>query len=314
MQVAISRSPARKILQRLGWTQLMLACLGTLLWACGAKPVLVNIRGYEQAVPVDTILDTAAGRTIAFEDLIDQLARVQVVYVGERHTLPAHHTFQRRVIEALVQRGTLKQVGMEMFDHTYQAKLDKWVEGQWDWPEFLRQTHWYANWGFDDSLYHEILESVRMHKLRLVGLNIPFCLPPKIATGGLASLSDREKALLPEKIDTGNPDHRDYVHTIYARHGNMLKGRDVFEYFYEAQCAWEDGMASAVAGHCADGQMVALAGNGHIIRKFGIPDRAHRRKAVPFLTVYLAQPGEEIATGDADFIWIAPSMSVHNRM
>ena len=293
----------------------LIVCLaGVLLCACSAKPALVKIQGYPQEVPVDTILDTAANRAITFDDLIDQLAGVQIVYVGEQHDLPAHHAFQRRIIEALAQRGTLKQVGMEMFDHTYQAKLDKWVEGRWDWTAFLRQTHWYANWRYNDSLYRDVLESIRAHKLRLIGLNIPFCLPPKIATGGLASLSDQEKAQLPAHIDTSNTQHRDYVRAIYERHGSLLKGRNVFEYFYEAQCAWEDGMASAVADYIAGGQMVVLAGNGHIVRKFGIPDRAFQRKEAPFLTVYLAQPFDTPDTRDADFIWVAPARPDHRRM
>jgi hypothetical protein len=40
------------------------------------------------------------------------------------------------------------------------------------------------------------------------------------------------------------------------------------------------------------------------VQKFGIPDRAFRRKNAPFLTVLLTSPGEETTTQDADFIWI----------
>ena len=274
--------------------------------------MLAKIKGFEQDVPADTIVDTAGGRTISFEDLVQQLARAQVVYVGERHAVPAHHDFQLKIIQALARGGTLKQVGMEMFDHTYQARLDQWGKGQWDWPTFLRKTHWYANWKFDDQLYRGILESIRAQKLRLIGLNIPFCLPPKIAIGGLDSLTDAERSMLPAQIDTSNARHRDYVRAIYDRHGK-IRGRDVFKYFYEAQCAWEDGMASAVARHAAEGQMVVLCGDGHIIEKFGIPDRAYRRKPVPFLTVYAALPGEALSTADADFIWISPPMPGHGN-
>ena len=55
------------------------------------------------------------------------------------------------------------------------------------------------------------------------------------------------------------------------------KGIESFEFFYAAQCMWEDTMAESVALNIEDDQMIALARNGHIIRKFGIPDRKQSR-------------------------------------
>ena len=86
-----------------------------------------------------------------------------------------------------------------------------------------------------------------------------------------------------------------------------LKGREDFEDFYAAQCAWEDGMAQAVADNLDKADMVVLAGNGHIRRKFGIPNRAFKRTRAPFSTVYLATPGAPLSRADADFIWITPA-------
>ena len=86
-----------------------------------------------------------------------------------------------------------------------------------------------------------------------------------------------------------------------------MKGRDDFENFYAAQCAWEDGMARAVADNLDHSTMVVLVGNGHIVRKFGIPNRAFKRNQAPFLTVYLASPRMPASLTDGDFIWITPS-------
>jgi uncharacterized iron-regulated protein len=249
-----------------------------------------------------TILNTASGQTVSFDELIEHVADKQVVYVGERHNDPEHHAIQLRIVQALDKRPQPLSVGMEMFDFTYQDKLDQWSAGAYEWEEFLKQSHWYANWKFDDSLYQDILMYVQTRSLKLIGLNIPFCLPSKIAIGGLDSLSNTERAMLPDRIDTTNPLHRAYVMEIYQMH-HHFKGTGNFEYFYEAQCAWEDGMARAIAENLQAGTMVVLAGNGHIVEKFGIPDRAYARTSAPFSTVYLAYPEEEITAQTGDFIW-----------
>ncbi len=256
----------------------------------------------EREIPGGTILDAAADRPITFDALIERLSGVRVVYVGEQHTNPAHHAVQLRIIQALARRWTDTQVGMEMFARTYQPRLEQWAAGEWDWPTFLREVHWYANWKFDDTLYRDILDFVRENRLKLAGLNIPFDLPSKIAIGGIDSLLPRDRAMLPERIDLSNAAHRDYVKSISEMHA--FPGRGDFENFYAAQCAWEDGMAHAIAERLGNSRMVVLAGNGHIIRKFGIPDRAFARTGASFLTVYLAATGETIENDIADFIWI----------
>jgi uncharacterized iron-regulated protein len=279
--------------------------LALILSACTMKPALLKIEGLETPIAPGTIVDSRNGQPITFDQLVQQLARTRVVYVGERHTDRSHHEIQLRIVRALVEKGLNIRVGMEMFDHTYQAVLDQWSAGSLEWEAFLKKCHWYANWKFDDNLYKDILVFIQERHLKLIGLNIPFCIPPKIAVGGLENLSDEDRAQLPEQIDTTQPEHRAYVEKIFKMH--RMKGRDDFENFYAAQCAWEDGMAQAVADNLDQATMVVLAGNGHIVRKFGIPDRAFKRSKAPFRTVYLATPPMPVSLTDGDFIWVTPS-------
>ncbi len=287
---------------------ILLAAL--LVGACSVKPAQMNITGFDQPLGMESILDSATGRIIDFAALMDQLERVRVVYVGERHTAMRHHQIQLQIIQALVERGHQVRVGMEMFAHTYQRRLDRWSAGEMSWDEFLKQVHWYATWRFDDELYKDILLFVQERHLPLIGLNIPFYLPRKISVGGLDRLLDSERAFLPAEIDLSQPEHRAYVEEIFQAH--HIRGKDDFEDFYAAQCAWEDGMADQVSRHSGDrGIMVVLAGNGHIVRKFGIPQRAYKRNGAEYRTVYLAAPGMEVDRRDGDFIWVAAPMPAH---
>lgn len=253
--------------------------------------------------PENTIIETRTGQPVTEQALMADLGSVGVVYAGEQHTDAGHHRVQLQILKALWERRPGLVVGMEMFDRTYQPVLDRWSKGELSMEAFLRLTHWQANWKFPISLYQEILEFIRDHRIRVLALNIPFYLPPRIAVGGVDSLGVEDRRWLPSRIDTQNPDHRAYVKTIFDFH--PVPVRENFEFFYEAQCTWEDAMAETLVQYPTKGAMVlVLLGNGHIFRHFGVPDRAFSRSAIPFRTVYPVTgriPSEKVA----DYIWIS---------
>jgi uncharacterized iron-regulated protein len=250
------------------------------------------------------IISTRLGQAVTFEDLLDDLDSCQITYVGEKHTNIAHHKIQLQIIQAVYKNHPNIAVGMEMFDHTYQDVLDLWSAGKLDERTFLRKVHWYANWRYDFSLYRDILEFIKEHNIRLVGLNIPNHIPPKIREGGIENLNDEEKAHLPQQIDMSNSAHRDYLQKIFEGHQHHFKSEVEFDDFYAAQSVWEDAMAEMIAQSLNDAVMVVLAGNGHIQFKYGIPDRAYKQTGASFRTIYLEPVGSEVERDIADYIWV----------
>lgn len=284
---------------------LMLAFLGALILSgCAAKPKKLILQDYSTQYAAGTILSAKTATPISYDALLDDLLTAQVVYVGENHTDPIHHQIQLTIIRSLAAAQSDVSVGMEMFDRSYQPLLDRWSQGDLEQNDFVKKTHWYANWRYPYELYAEILDYIKTKKMRLVALNLPFHIPPKIRIGGLDSLSAAESAYLPREIDTTIADHRTFVEGIFDLHHGRVK--DNFEYFYQAQCAWEDIMAESVADQLKGGMMVVLAGNGHIIRKFGIPNRAFKRSGAAFRTVYLAPAGSTVTLDVGDYIWVTP--------
>jgi len=274
----------------------------SLLWACAGKSDTVVIRGTSQTVKPDTIISAATGQAVTFEQLMADLNRHQIIFVGEYHANPAHHAIQLKIIEAVFKNNPSMRVGMEMFDRSYQEVLDLWSAGVLDEETFLRKVHWYANWLYDFELYRNILMFIKENKIKIVALNIPFHIPARIRVGGIDNLSDADRQYLPKEIDTANTAHREYVAEIFNQH--QFKSSVKFDDFYAAQCVWDEVMAESVAMNLGSKKVVVLAGNGHIRYKYGIPDRTFRRTGVSFLTIYPVAAGEEIDLAVADYVWV----------
>ncbi|MBL0713763.1 MAG: ChaN family lipoprotein, partial [Desulfosarcina sp.] len=159
--------------------------LAGLIWeGCAMAPVKMTIKDTGQQFSVDTILSAQTRTAVSYEDLLDDLEQVRIVYVGETHTNAAHHAIQARLIESLHARHPDLSVGMEMFDHRYDPILAEWPAGQLDRETFIRKTHWYvrrAGWGFDFDRYAPVFETVRYNDIRLVGLNVPGWIPSNMS-------------------------------------------------------------------------------------------------------------------------------------
>ncbi len=256
--------------------------------------------------PVDGILDARTGSVISFEDMVEDLATVRMVYVGESHTNPEHHEIQRRIIEALSARNPRAMVGLEMLQRPYQEVLDRWSTGEMDEGAFLREVHWYDQWS-DWDLYAPILRLARDRRLRVVALHLAELGPGgaisrEIAKSGIAGLPPWMRAQIPDVIDTSNRAHRASIRGIFQGHPGMKIDEDRFDRFYQAQCTWDETMAEAAALALAaappDAAMVVLAGSMHVKDFHAIPERVRRRDGLDYRVVL---PMERDAFPDGGF-------------
>jgi uncharacterized iron-regulated protein len=270
--------------------------------ACSHASRKVHVKDLTMPFDSGAIIATEIKKEVTFDELMADLNSARIIYVGEQHTNPHHHAVQLKILEHLLKQAPNLMVGMEMFDRTYQPILDQWSAGALTAQEFIEKTHWYANWKYNFELYADILNFIKDHHISVIALNVPSDIPSKIAVGGIENLRPWEKAFLPKTIHTSNPGHRSYVESVFNFH--TLKGRENFEYFYAAQCVWDDAMAQSIADHSGNRPMIVFAGNGHIIKKFGIPDRAFALTGVSFKTIMPISGGMEADLHDADYLWV----------
>ncbi len=248
---------------------------------------------------ITKIYSSRDGKTVSYNAMMKDLASARVVYLGESHTDMKHHELQLAVLKDL--NGVSRTgVAMEMFSVNYDPVLREWSAGNLAEEEFLMKSHWYANWKYHYRLYRGILDFVKENRLPLAGLNVPFHIPRKVSLGGLDNLLPEHRKYVPDNVDLTNRDHREYVRRVFEGHSHgKLKS---FEFFYQAQCLWEDAMAASVALNSKQGRLAVIIGNGHIYKKFGVPDRAFRRNGQAFRTVYPVTGDREVESDAADYI------------
>lgn len=270
------------------------------------KPARATIPGVSGHFKIGQILDLKRGKVLSFDQLIDQIASTEIIFIGEVHDNPEHHLIQVQILQALIDRFSPVTIAMEFFQKSQQPSLDRYQRGELKESEFLKEVNWKGGWGFDYLFYRPLMLSARHHGSKILAINAPKDIVKKVAREGLKSLDENERNKLAKEIDLSNKAHRAYLREIYEKHShsNLKK----FDTFYEAQCVWEDTMAHNLAEYLSQNRkkLVVFTGSGHIVNKFGIPDRTVRRFPASMVTIipYPLDENVSLKKEIADYVWL----------
>jgi uncharacterized iron-regulated protein len=268
-----------------------------------------GIRAHNFSLP-RKIVDGKTGEILGDREFYASAGAARVIYISEQHNNPHHHAAQLSLIAGIFTNNSSIAIGLEMIKRPFQQALDDYLAGTIDEAEMLLRTEWDDRWGYSFLLYREIFEFARAHKIPLYALNAPEELTKTVAGGGLEALTPDQRASLPD-LDLTSEDHREMLKEAFGAHHHHHAGKFNFENFYAAQVIWDETMGYEVARILkAPGgptQVIVLAGDGHIREGLGIPDRAARRGAEPYVTVLPIMASElEAALEDeaGDYLWV----------
>lgn len=252
--------------------------------------------------PIDATPALQISDSPDLKSLIPELAKNQIIFVGEIHTRYDHHLTQLEIIGRLHALHPDLVIGMESFQQPFQKHLDEYVRGDLDEREMLRLTEYYDRWRYDYRLYAPILRFAQEHDIPVLALNIPTELSRKVGRSGLDSLTEDERDQLPEDIDRTNKDYENRLKEIFNQHSGGQA--EDFDNFLTAQLLWDEGMAETIADYLEahpEAKMVVLAGRGHLAYGSGIPNRVTRR--LPVSTAIVLNGWEDsIQPGLADVL------------
>jgi uncharacterized iron-regulated protein len=292
-------------------TQTGILARGPRVWVLTA-PTSIEYRTLEERVggpPTLEVYSTRDKKVIGFGEMMDRLAKADVVCVGESHDSEPVHQAQLQIIKALYARDERLGVGMEMFARPYQKEIDRYFKGDSKEDEFLKATEYKTRWGYDWSLYRPIVEFCRKNDVPLAALNVPRELTRRVSKVGYDKLTDDEKKQL-GAIDFQVKAHRDYWYERLAKiHGEKSEATpEEKERGYQVMTTWDEFMADSAAKFQQERKLrriVVLAGSGHIDRGFGIPERTVKRTRGQAATVHIEVGGdiEKVAKeAETDFV------------
>jgi uncharacterized iron-regulated protein len=253
-------------------------------------------------------------RFITPDALVGELAKANVVYLGETHDRPQDRKIQLEIIRELQTRNSQVAIAMEMFQIPYQGAIDRYLAGKLSERELVEQTEYERRWSYAWESYVPILRFAKEKQLPVLAINTPSEITRKVAKEGLDSLTPQQRKIIPpiSEIDTDNAAYRQMLAKVFQQHQHSGHGHSSgFDRFVLAQVLWDEMMAAEIAKFVKANpktQVIAIAGQGHIVYGYGIPSRVARRIQRQFLQLsVLLSPPEDTGNGSqqpiADYIW-----------
>lgn len=266
--------------------------------------VLFLLVAAESGAGADNVLRVRDGKIITFNQMIEEVKKVNIVFFGEIHDSIEHHEAELAVIKALHESDTPMSIGLEMFRSDSQDALDSWVRRKSSLEQFL--PAYYDNWRMPWPLYREIFRYSRDHEIPLVGLNIPDAIAKKVAQQGFASLTEQEKKRLPTGVSCNvDATYMEFIRRAYTDHSRQERQ---FVNFCEAQMVWDKSMAWHLVEYLKKNRgrtVVVLAGVGHAWKR-GMPEQVAMESKYTYRVILPLIPDQiekrTVTTQDADYV------------
>jgi hypothetical protein len=126
------------------------------------------IRRYHDAYSLEF---SGSFATSSRDELAEEAARSDLVYVGDYHTLEASQRTFLWLAEAVHARRSSVALALEMFEPDDQPALDAYLAGTLDEESFLERVRYAERWGFPWEHYRPILEFARRTRSTVHGFD-----------------------------------------------------------------------------------------------------------------------------------------------
>jgi uncharacterized iron-regulated protein len=270
----------------------VLLAAGILAGCTASPPPALTVPSYAYPVAPETTFDLARGEALTPAQAARALAAARLVFVGEHHTEPRSHAFQREVLERLAETGRPLVVALEYLPPEADAALEDWRQGRLDELTFLERSDWYAHWGFAWAHYRDLFALFRARRLPLRGVNATRAVREAVRAGQAEALPDEVRALLGD-LDAVVPPHEAYLLETLRDTGHadaLAQDSSQFQRYRRVQRMWDRllGVRTARLAEAlgADGTAVLLVGSGHLAFGLGANLQAARESALSRLSVW----------------------------
>jgi uncharacterized iron-regulated protein len=263
----------------------------------------------------ERVYDTRRKTFTDFEAMLADLARADVILVGEQHDDPNTHRLEAAVLQGLLRRRVTLTVSLEMFERDVQGTLDAYLAGSIDEEAFLKASRPWPRYRTD---YRALVEMARAHAWPVVASNIPRRLASDVAKGGpaaLAKATSDEPALIARSVQCPLDAYFDRFSATMNAHpapGTEKKSeeerRATAERYYLSQCLKDETMAESIVAAFerqtrGPGAIVHYNGAFHSDFGGGVAERVRRRlpgRRVAVVSMLPVQDIDALAPGAED--------------
>jgi len=238
------------------------------------------------------VYDTQRKRFTDFEMLGADLARADVVLVGEQHDDENTHRLELAILEGFARRHVPVTLSLEMFERDVQESVDTYVGGTVAEADFLKGSRPWPRYATD---YRPLVEFAKDHRWPVVAANVPRRIASDIAKGGrpaVEALSATDRKLAAADLQCPHDDYFNRFAETMGTHpaagsasGSVASGSsptDSTERYYLAQCMKDETMAESIVNAFAKlegrpGAIVHFTGAFHSDYGEGTGERVRRR-------------------------------------
>ena len=180
--------------------------------------------------------------------MLADIARADVVFVGEQHDDPNTHRLEAAMLDGLRRRRVTLALSLEMFERDTQGGLDTYLSSGIAEKEFLKSSRPWPRYATD---YRMLVEMAKANGWPMIAANVPRRYASSVAKTGLTAL------------DTLSPTERSWVaadlrcprDAYFDRFAKTMSGHDgagdaqqqTTERYYFSQCVKDETMAEAIA-------------------------------------------------------------------
>jgi hypothetical protein len=111
------------------------------------------------------------------ESYLARHPEVRVVTFGETHGTTRDWPAIRSALEGMIRSGRKPRLFLEMFQSSYQARLDDYLAGRLSFAGLLEAVHYERTWGHPHGKYRALLEFARANGLPVEAHDLPQELP-----------------------------------------------------------------------------------------------------------------------------------------
>ena len=278
-------------------------------------------------VPKEACLAPAAWYTLAGDkpravparELLADVARREIVLLGEQHDDADHHRWQLQTLAALHVLRPQMVIGFESFPRRVQPVLNRWTGGELTVKQLLDQTGWEKIRNFPPELFLPLFQFARINRIPMVALNVERTLTEAVASQGWDVMPAAQREGVSRAAPASNA-YRNFLFDVYKAHprrragetGTPDKNDTAFRFFVESQLTWDRAMAEALARRLDAGSsalrplVVGIMGSGHVRNGHGVPHQLRDlgvSNIAALLPVDTRQDCESISKGFADAVF-----------